>query len=211
MPVVEAKRTLVKSPPELWAELSNPGALARHLEDFGDIRITRVEPETVVEWEGDLASGRVELDASGWGTKVTLSAELAEAEPGPEAVVPEPEAVAVEPALVAPAVEAPAPAPEPVAVAEAPAPERAGWWSRMVRKWRREPEAAIAEPVLVEEPAPPLVEEPVVEEPVVAEPVAEAEPVADSLPIPAQLEAEEILKSVLEALGAAHHRPFSRA
>jgi hypothetical protein len=65
--------------------------------------------------------------------------------------------------------------------------------------------------LLVEEPAPPVVEEPVVEEPVVAEPVAEAEPVADALPIPAQLEAEEILKSVLEALGAAHHRPFSRA
>ena len=28
---MEAKRTLVKSPPELWAELSDMTALARHL------------------------------------------------------------------------------------------------------------------------------------------------------------------------------------
>ena len=71
---MEAKRTLVKSPPELWAELSDMAALARHLGEFGEIRITRTEPETVVEWEGDLASGSVRLEPSGWGTKVTLTA-----------------------------------------------------------------------------------------------------------------------------------------
>ena len=38
----EVQRTLVKSPPELWAELSDPAALARHLGDLGEIRITRV-------------------------------------------------------------------------------------------------------------------------------------------------------------------------
>ena len=69
----EAKRTLVKSPPELWTELSDPAALARHLGEFGEIRITRAVPEKVVEWKSDSASGRVLLKPSGWGTKVTLT------------------------------------------------------------------------------------------------------------------------------------------
>ncbi len=73
MPSVEAQRTLVKSPPELWAELSDPTSLARHLGEFGEIRITRIEAETSVEWEAESASGRVELKPSGWGTKVTLT------------------------------------------------------------------------------------------------------------------------------------------
>ena len=64
MPALEAKRTLVKSPPEIWAEVSDAGALARHLGEFGEIRITRTQPESVVEWEGDLASGCVRLEAS---------------------------------------------------------------------------------------------------------------------------------------------------
>jgi hypothetical protein len=76
MSEVKAGRTLVKSPPELWNELSDGGVLARHLEEFGDIRITRTEPESVVAWEGDRASGTVELQPSGWGTKVTLTATL---------------------------------------------------------------------------------------------------------------------------------------
>ena len=71
----EASRTLVKSPPELWAECSSAEALARHLNgSFGDIRITRLEPETAVAWEGELASGTVRLEPSGWGTKVILTA-----------------------------------------------------------------------------------------------------------------------------------------
>ena len=91
MPHLEAKRTLVKSPPELWAEVSDAGALARHLGEFGEIRITRVQPETVVEWEGDLASGSVRLEPSGWGTKVTLTAEPAEPAEPAESAVAEPE------------------------------------------------------------------------------------------------------------------------
>src|SRR5258705_180498 len=87
-----AQRTLVKSPPELWAEISDLGALARHLGEFGEIRITRLEPETTVAWEGDRASGTVQLEPSGWGTKVTLTAELAAdvapPEPAPERVEP---------------------------------------------------------------------------------------------------------------------------
>ena len=162
MPSLEAKRTLVKSPPEIWAEVSDAGALARHLGEFGEIRITRTQPESVVEWEGDLASGCVRLEPSGWGTKVTLTAEAADP-PAPE---PEPE---------------PDPDPEPVA------PEaKRSFWSRFRR--RRE--------------------EPVVEAPAPAPPPAAAAPP----PAPAldPVRAEAALTTVLDTLGAAHHRPFSR-
>jgi hypothetical protein len=69
----EVQRTLVKSPPELWAEISDPESLARHLGEFGEIRITRVQPEQKVEWEADDASGTVVIKPSGWGTKVKLT------------------------------------------------------------------------------------------------------------------------------------------
>jgi len=85
----EVQRTLVKSPPELWAEISDPDSLARHLGEFGEIRITRVQPEQKVEWETDDASGTVVIKPSGWGTKVKLTVmrELAEldAQSDPEA------------------------------------------------------------------------------------------------------------------------------
>lgn len=68
----EVQRTLVKSPPELWAELSDPAALARHLGALGEIRITRTEAERTVEWEGENVTGSVSIQPSGWGTKVTL-------------------------------------------------------------------------------------------------------------------------------------------
>ncbi|HEY2397771.1 MAG TPA: hypothetical protein VGH78_02155 [Solirubrobacteraceae bacterium] len=67
------QRTLVKSPPELWAELSDPGALARHLGELGEIRITRIEPEQLVEWEAENRTGTVHIKPSGWGTRVTLT------------------------------------------------------------------------------------------------------------------------------------------
>ena len=109
----EVQRTLVKSPPELWAELSDPASLARHLGELGEIRITRTEPERTVEWEAADTTGKVLLKQSGWGTKVTLTAArevavpepIAEPEPEPAIEVePEPEPVAVgepEPAAVA--------------------------------------------------------------------------------------------------------------
>jgi hypothetical protein len=81
----EVQRTLVKSPPELWAELSDPAALARHLGELGEIRIVKTKPEERVEWEADGATGTVLIKPSGWGTKVTLSVarELDEPEPTP--------------------------------------------------------------------------------------------------------------------------------
>ncbi len=100
-----ARRTLVKSAPELWAECSVADSLARHLGQFGEIKITRLEPETTVAWEGTRASGTVRLEPSGWGTQVTLTA-VAEvdvvAEPEPVVVEPEPVVVEPEPAVVEP-------------------------------------------------------------------------------------------------------------
>jgi hypothetical protein len=153
---MEAKRTLVKSPPELWAELSDIASLARHLGEFGEIRITRTEPESVVEWEGDRASGSVRLEPSGWGTTVTLTAL--------PVVVDQPPA--------------PPPAPPPT---PAP-PTRRGFFARLFR--RRVP----APP-----PRPPA-------------------PVAAPGPLPAigAARGQEILTGTLDALGSAHHRPFSR-
>ncbi len=107
MSSLQASRTLVKSPPELWAELSDIGSLARHLGEFGDIRITKVDPESRVEWEADRASGTVRLEPSGWGTRVVLTVDTPE-----PAAIPTPEADA-EPEAV------PAPEPPPVAVVEA--------------------------------------------------------------------------------------------
>jgi hypothetical protein len=84
-PEHEATRTLVKSPPELWAECSDATSLARHLNPFGEIRITRLEPENAVAWEGTLASGTVRLEPSGWGTRVILTARESRAANGPGA------------------------------------------------------------------------------------------------------------------------------
>jgi hypothetical protein len=88
----EVQRTLVKSPPELWAELSDPVALARHLGELGEIRIVRTEPESKVEWAAEHTTGTVSIKPSGWGTKVTLSVtrETAEAQPAPPDAVSEP-------------------------------------------------------------------------------------------------------------------------
>jgi len=152
---MEAKRTLVKSSPELWAELSDMAALARHLGEFGEIRITRTEPESVVEWEGDLASGSVRLEPSGWGTKVTLTALPVMVDPPPPEPEPEPE----------------------------PEPTRRGFFARWFRRPAPEPPARV-------EPPPPAAPEPL--------PAIEAATGA------------AVLANALDALGSAHHRPFSR-
>jgi hypothetical protein len=99
----------------------------------------------------------VRLEPSGWGTRVTLTAEPATGQPQPE---PEPQPE-------------PDPAPEP----------RLGFWARLFGR-RPAPVAASApEP----EPAP-----------------APAGPALDAE------HAVATLTGVLDTLGAAHHRPFSR-
>jgi hypothetical protein len=143
-----ASRTLVKSPPELWGELSEVESLARHIGELGEIKITKVEPEHTVAWEGERARGTVSLEPSGWGTTVTFTASVAQDE--------EPE-------------------PEPTA------PTRRGVLSRLFPGfWIEHPDP---------DPEPPP-------------------PAAEVTNDPDQVRA--VLDGALEALGSAHHRPFSR-
>lgn len=180
---MEVQRTLVKSPPELWAEVSDVEALTRHLSAFGGITITRVEPESTVAWEGEHASGTVELSASGWGTKVTLSAQpvVVEAHGAPPVAEREPEPVAE-------------PEPEPVIAAVAPPPRR---------RWRFWSRAEIpAPPVPAPDPAPPT-----------PTPSPGPPPPPDPDPPQISFdpgETEALLTKVLDDLGQAHHRPFQR-
>jgi hypothetical protein len=155
MPAIQASRRLVKSPPELWAEVSDAASLARHLGEVGEIRITRLEPETTVAWEGEHASGTVELAPAGWGTSVTLTAEpVAAAEPEqPAAAEPEPAVAESEPAEPQPpapeAIAEPESDPEPPAEPEAtvieerleaePEPTRRGWLARLFKRRAKKP------------------------------------------------------------------------
>ncbi len=188
-----AKRTLVKSPPELWSELSEVERLARHLGAFGEIKITKLEPERTVAWEGEGASGTVSIEPSGWGTKVVLTATIEGEEP-----VPEPEPVVEEvPEESQPLVDE---------VQEPPVRKRR-WLGRLFG-WDGRDRVA-EQPVWV---AGAPAEEPVVVEP---EPIAEEpEPIAEEPePEDGTLDrdgAQAALESALEALGSAHHRPFSR-
>ena len=91
MATVEARRTLVKSAPELWAELSDADALGRRLESLGEIRISRLEPQTTVAWEGERARGTVTIEPTGFGTRVILTAEPSEPAAPPAAPGSEPE------------------------------------------------------------------------------------------------------------------------
>jgi len=230
----EVQRTLVKSPPELWAELSDPEALGRHLGELDGVRITRTEPETLLEWEAEGASGEVQLKASGFGTKVVLSLtrELPEPESPPEPErepVVEPEPVAAEPEpepaaelepeperepVVEPEPVAAEPEPEPAAELEpepvAAEPEsRRGFFARLFR--RRRAEQIVPDPQM---DATPVIEaEPVTTDdpqPETAEPQADL--VAELAAVEAQIaeQVTDLLTGVLDRLGAAHHRPFSR-
>ncbi|MGA9857053.1 MAG: hypothetical protein WBQ18_04270 [Solirubrobacteraceae bacterium] len=174
MPEHQTSRTLVKSAPELWAECSDAASLARHLGAFGEIRITKLEPETAVAWEGTAASGTVRLETAGWGTRVTLTVveeepsadepaadapaavddeSVAVAEPEPAAEPqPEPEPAAEpqpEPELEA------QPEPEPVAEGDVVAdagpvadlePPRRGFFARLFAGFRTAPESARTAP-----------------------------------------------------------------
>jgi hypothetical protein len=184
------KRTLVKSPPELWSELSEVERLARHLGAFGEIKITRLEPERTVAWEGEGASGTVSIEPSGWGTKVVLTATIEGEEPAPEPL-PEP-------------VPDPVPEPEPE-LAAAPTRKR-GWFGRLFGWEKRLPDGD--QPVWVAGATPAPEPRPVAEEP--EEPPAEPQPEPEPDGKLNRDGAQAALESALEALGSAHHRPFSR-
>lgn len=66
----EVSRTLVKSPPELWAELEGE----RFRDALGEAVVRSTEPERELAWEADGAAGLARLEPSSWGTKVTLTA-----------------------------------------------------------------------------------------------------------------------------------------
>ena len=72
MATVEVERTLVKSPPELWDEVGSEQALSRWL---GQVRVSSEDPPHRLEWDSDVARGVIELEASGWGTKVRAHGE----------------------------------------------------------------------------------------------------------------------------------------
>src|SRR3954453_8636305 len=72
----EVSRTLVKSPPELWAELEGE----RLREALGEAVVRTTEPERELAWEADGAAGFARLEPSSWGTKVTLTAWVEEQE-----------------------------------------------------------------------------------------------------------------------------------
>jgi hypothetical protein len=229
MAELQASRTLLKSGPELWAECREAGSLAKHLGEFGEIRITKLEPENAVAWEGDAVSGTVRLEAAGWGTRVTLTVHDTREPP-----VAESAAVVEPPAIEPPAAAVPEPEPEPhpeletepepEPVQAAPAP-RPGMLARMLAAFRRPPAPATPEPVAVSAepdaraagPEPPAVEPaPRAAEP--APPALEPDlPAAE--PVPPAVEsagasaerADRMLDAALDSLGRAHHRPYSRA
>ena len=74
MATVQVSRTLVKSPPELWAELQGECIG----DALGGAEVAAQEPERRLAWQADGASGTAELEPSSWGTKVTLTAEVEE-------------------------------------------------------------------------------------------------------------------------------------
>jgi hypothetical protein len=229
MPEIQASRRLVKSPPELWAEVSDAASLARHLGEVGEITITRLEPETTVAWEGERASGTVELAPAGWGTSVTLTAEPTGAVEQPPAPEPVPEPVAVaEPdtELVATAT----PEPEPAAASEpelTPAPQPAADATPVRRSWLARLFSRTPKPAPTTEPSPPAADadraggaedaRPAAEGRTGAHPeatgparqAAEPEHEAPAAPEPKD-PLEQALTHALDSLGQAHHRPFSR-
>ena len=223
----QAQRRLVKSPPELWAELSSEDSLGRHLAEFGEIRITRIEPETTVAWEGDRASGTVEISPTGWGTQVTLTA-TAVAEPElaePELAEPKPPPAAPPPVPVATiSLRETAPPVQPVAAEPDEAPR--GFFSRFFRRHAAIPPPPGPSP----DPSPPTPGPdplPPVPSPDPSPPAPGPDPTppgpgpgpappqilqpAESVPTAIDTErTEAILSEVLDVLGAAHHRPFTR-
>ena len=220
----QASRTLLKSPPELWAECSEAQSLARHLNTyFGEIRITRRDPESTVAWEGEHGSGTVTLEPSGWGTRVTLTASSGAADAPVAAAETEPgvTAAATEiPVTAARARETPVTAAtretsgevnhREVRFVPARAPQRpATFLARLLRRFGGEPHGVVRgrrDPT----PLPVALEQRTRAPDPMPAPQA-PEPTGTTDPEPPPSEAADALAAALESLGKAHHRPFSRA
>jgi hypothetical protein len=76
VPTVELERRLVKSPLELWDKLVSEVRLSRWL---GEVRVSAADPPHRLEWDVQGAKGVIELESSGWGTRVRVLAELDQA------------------------------------------------------------------------------------------------------------------------------------
>jgi hypothetical protein len=206
----EAVRQLVKSPPELWTQCSDAQLLSRHLNGFGEITITRLEPESTVAWEGESARGTVTLEAAGWGTRVRLTAT-------PPDVAATPPAAGAAPSVRLPVV------PEPDAVS-APRGLAARLGSILgvglgLGLRRAAPDGSVAAAGSADGPAtPPGAQPPDTQTPDAwtrdaRTPDARTRdtrtPDARTPDAPADLRAE--LEAALDSLGQAHHRPYSRS
>lgn len=75
MATIEVSKTLVKSPPELWSELEGD----RLSDAVGEVTVRPTEHERKLAWEAVGARGTAVIEPSGWGTKVTLTADVEEA------------------------------------------------------------------------------------------------------------------------------------
>lgn len=84
---LKAKRTLVKSAPELWELADDPDrmeAWVRGLVDSGEplaIEVTGREPQRMLAWRAAGAQIAIELAESGFGTAVRITAEHAQSDP----------------------------------------------------------------------------------------------------------------------------------
>jgi hypothetical protein len=220
----QTSRTLVKSTPELWAECSDAASLARHLGAFGEIRITKLEPETAVAWEGTAASGTVKLEPSGWGTRVILTvtegpssitAEPTEqiTEPDDQLVEPGDQLVEPDRQIAEPDDTTPSPLEAPPTAEAEPTPVRSGLLFRLMLRLRRRAQEGPdpADRPLGEEPRDEELEPAVPPEPLIAEATVAETTTADPPVRPEGRRGEDALAAALDSLGRAHHRPYSRA
>jgi hypothetical protein len=69
---IQLERTLVKSPPEVWEELATDPGLGRWLDD---VEVHEAHAPNRLEWASRGARGTIELEPSGWGTRVRAHAQ----------------------------------------------------------------------------------------------------------------------------------------
>jgi hypothetical protein len=93
VPRIEVERTLVKSPPELWDEIASEEALGRWL---SDVHVSAVDPPSRIEWTSEGTRGVIELEASGWGTRIRAQVETGNPGGFWERFRPPPDGVAIE-------------------------------------------------------------------------------------------------------------------